>query len=463
MQFKDLSLSDPLLKRISELDFEEPTAIQKIAIPEILNGQNAIIRAETGSGKTAAFAIPLLSGIQIPKNEIEALILVPTRELAVQVQKEIKNLAFYIPNLKISAFYGGHAFDAERKSLMHPPHILVATPGRLADHLRRDTVKLENVTYFVIDEADKLLEMGFEEELKFILKYLPFKRQTIMLSATFPPALDKLATIIFREIPARLEADSKTVPLQIENIIIKSAEAEKDNVLKVILEKSLETNAIIFCNTRDKCRAISQLLENYNIKNGLLHGELEQADRDKVMAKFRNGSIKVLVATDLASRGIDIIKLGVVINYELPDQSSAFLHRVGRTGRAGEQGLVYSIVTDREWHKLQNWTDIPDYRIIALKNILETSSKSKLENPPKKVQSKSTLHFQAGRKEKMSKGDIVGALIAEAGLESSEIGIIEIFDHFSYAAVPSSKAKQTVEKLTNGKIKGKKIKVSLLN
>jgi ATP-dependent RNA helicase DbpA len=452
----NLSLSDPVLKRLEELGFTEPTPIQSIAIPELIACNNAIIRAETGSGKTAAYALPFISAITEPASEIRCLMLVPTRELAIQVHAEVKNFAFHIANLKISTAYGGHGFDVERKSLKHPPAVLIATPGRLADHLRRNTLDLNKVEYFVIDEADKLLEMGFEEELNFILKYLPVKRQTVMISATFSPKLDDLANKIFKGKPLRLEAGTNAVPSQIEHFVIPSDNSQKDDLLVQLVQKNPNASAIIFCNTREKCTQLAQALSAARLSPGILNGSLEQIERDKVMAQFRNGSLKVLVATDLAARGIDISSLDIVINYEIPDQESALLHRIGRTARAGHKGIVYSLASAREMSKIESWTS--DFKIVAPKMIFSAEKAA----AGSAAINMTTLHLHAGKKEKISKGDIVGALTGDAGLDSKDIGLIELFDHFSYVAVPEAKSKKILEKLNGGKIKGRKIKVSLV-
>jgi ATP-dependent RNA helicase DbpA len=463
MQFSDLSLSPTILTRLSEIGFSTPTEIQKIAIPELCSGTDAIIRAETGSGKTAAYGLPLLSKINPEKHGIGSLILVPTRELAIQVQKELKNFALHIPNLKISAFYGGHPFDTERKSLKHPPGILIATPGRLADHLRRDTVDLSGADYFVIDEADKLLEMGFEEEVKFILKYLPVSKQVILLSATFPEALENLSRTLFKQKPVRLETDKLALPAQIEHFIIDVPFSEKLEYLEKVFpyifkkEKESSLHSIIFCNTREKSKQIAQNLTEKKFSVGLLHGEMEQPDRDKAMARFRNLSTPILVATDLASRGIDISTIELVINFEIPDHESAFLHRIGRTGRAGREGIVITLASGRELSRLKEWKDVPRYRLINIPDLKKIFS-GKMEEPARTAMT--TLHIHAGRKQKISKGDIVGALIAEAGLEAKEIGLIEIFDHFSYVAVPGDKSGKIMRQLQNAKIKGKNIRVS---
>jgi ATP-dependent RNA helicase DbpA len=466
MLFNDLPLSSSVLKRLFEIGFAEPTEIQKAAIPKISAGTDAVIRAETGSGKTAAYALPLLSIYKPEDPGIKGLIIVPTRELALQVHKEMKNFAVNIPNIKISAFYGGHPFDTERKSLKHPPDILIATPGRLADHLRRETADLSSVNYLVIDEADKLLEMGFEEELKYIIRFLSSEKQTILLSATFPEALENLTRVIFNNKPLRIETDNLALPSQIEHYVIEVPfEGRLEYFVNVFgsaykSNKDFRLHAIIFCNTREKSRQIAQNLTSPGFIPGLLHGEMEQIDRDKAMAQFRNQSTSILVATDLAARGIDIATIEMVINFEIPDQESSFLHRIGRTGRAGRNGTVITFATTREIKKMQEWPQAPAFKVITAKKMADLFESGQKQS--KNIQ-KVTIHIHAGRKGKISKGDIVGALIGEAGLTSEDIGLIEVFDHFSYVAVPKNKVNLVIEKLTSGKIKGRKIKISMVS
>ncbi|MFI5140219.1 MAG: helicase-related protein, partial [Sphingobacteriales bacterium] len=278
----------------------------------------------------------------------------------------------------------------------------------------------------------------------------------VMISATFSPAVESLANKIFKGKPVRLEAGTNAVPSQIEYFVIQSDPTKKDELLEQLVKNNPQASAIVFCNTRDKCAEVAGLLSETGVPAGLLHGKLEQKDRDKVMAQFRNGSLRILIATDLAARGIDITSLDMVINYELPGHESEFMHRTGRTARAGNTGKVYSLVSAREMSKLDAW--IPKYTVINTKEIFEGIKTGNTKPATKMV----TIHLHAGKKEKISQGDIVGALTGEAGLEAGDIGIIELFDHFSYVAVSHSKSKKVLERLNEGKIKGRKIKVSLV-
>jgi ATP-independent RNA helicase DbpA len=453
--FTDLAISAPLLKALEELGYTEPTPIQTAAIPAIIEGKDIAGQAATGSGKTAAYSIPAIQRLDISRQEIQALVLVPTRELALQVQQEIKKLGKYTGSLKTAAFYGGHDFVEEEASLAHPPHILVATPGRLTDHISRRTLSLDAVQILILDEADKMLEMGFREELDEILMFLPKKRQSLLFSATLPDQVQALIQRTLQE-PLMLRIEGGANPSSIAQEVWIAAQDQKVAALQYLLSQSNAGTAIVFCNTRAYTAEVADLLRKAGFPTGQLHGEMEQKDRDKAMVRFRNGSTPILVATDLAARGIDVAALDLVINLELPDKEAAFLHRSGRTGRAGMSGKVITLATPGEANQLKQW---PGVQISAWHNYSgqEAAIRKSAAAPAAFV----TLHINAGKKEKMSARDIVGAIISKAGLTNDQIGKIEIFDRFSYVAVPTSEGKLVAEKLSSSKIKGIKVKVAV--
>ncbi|MBD1396227.1 DEAD/DEAH box helicase [Pontibacter sp. JH31] len=455
--FADFNLSPALVQRLDEMSFHTPTLIQQAAIPLLLKGQDVAGQAETGSGKTAAYGLPLLQQIDTDKQYVQALILVPTRELAVQVRHELKQLAQQVNNLKISAFYGGHSFSQERASLAFPPQVLVGTPGRLTDHLYRQTLDLSGVKQLVLDEADKLLEMGFADEIDQIMQALPAKRQSVLFSATMPDPVKQLISDSLKN-PQFVQVSPHAIPDQVKLIGIKVTQPEKQQALIHLLQGIDPAGTVVFCNTRGASDDVAAMLANHGFGARALHGGMEQQDRDKVMTLFRNGTTQVLAATDLAARGLDIAALHTIIHYELPDDEAAYLHRSGRTGRAGRSGVVYTMATQRDEKVLREWGLVRMDEWLSADALATRASEAK----PEVTEAFTTLHINAGRKDKLSPRDIVGALIAAAGLKADQIGRIEVQDKASFVAIPASQANQIVEALATGKIKGRKFRVSLL-
>lgn len=454
--FQDLKLQPELLQSLQALQYTSPTPIQEQAIPLLLLGHDLAGQAETGSGKTAAFGLPLLQGINPEQQQVQALVIVPTRELAVQVRQELKQYARFIPNLKISAFYGGHSFSLEEDSLQHPPQILVGTPGRLTDHLSRRTLNLSKVATVVLDEADKLLEMGFEEELDELLSALPRKRQTVLFSATMEDDVKELISNSLQD-PKFVQATATAVPDRIRYFGVQVEHEQKPSALVQLLQGINDAGTVVFMNARLTTEEVAQHLQQHGFSARALHGKLDQRERDKTMTLFRNGTTSILVATDLAARGLDIDVLQQIIHYELPQHQDAYLHRSGRTGRAGKSGTVYSLLSKREVQKLEEWAEVQVNDWLDVSG-LTNKGKPTVEAAP----ALTTLHISGGRKDKISPRDIVGALIAEAGIKATEIGKIEIQDRHSFVAVPEQLAGVAVKKLNGAKIKGKKYKVSFV-
>lgn len=455
--FEELKLKPTLIQRLQEMDYHTPTPIQEAAIPLLLKGKDVAGQAETGSGKTAAFGLPLLHNADPELQQIQALVLVPTRELAIQVRQELKLYARNISTLKISAFYGGHAFSQERASLAHPPQILVATPGRLTDHLSRRTINLSYVKQLVIDEADKLLEMGFEEEVDHIIAALPDSRQAILFSATMPDGVKELISNSLKN-PQFVKASANAIPDKVKLIGIKVDNQERQEAVVKLLQQIQASGTVVFCNTRAAADEMANLLQEKGLSAKPLHGGMEQPDRDKAMTLFRNGTTQILIATDLAARGLDIAALKTIIHAELPDDAASYLHRSGRTGRAGKSGTVYTLATPRDEQKLSDWEQVQIDEWISLKSIQKTAQPAKTDDNPNFA----TLHINAGRNQKISPKDIVGALIAEAGLKADQIGKIEIQDRASFVAVPKQQSQQIASKLNEAKIKGKRFRIHVM-
>lgn len=455
--FEDLKLKPSLLERLHEMDYHTPTPVQEAAIPLLLKGQDVAGQAETGSGKTAAFGLPILHTVNTDFQQIQALVLVPTRELAVQVRQELKLYARNISALKISAFYGGHAFSQERASLAHPPQVLVATPGRLTDHLSRKTADLSHVKQLVLDEADKLLEMGFEEEIDQIIAALPSNRQTILFSATMPDGVKELISNSLKE-PQFVKVSASAIPDKVKLVGIKVDHLERQEAVVKLLQQIKASGTVVFCNTRAAADEMAALLQKKGLSAKPLHGGMEQPDRDKAMTLFRNGTTQILIATDLAARGLDIAALKTIIHAELPNDVASYLHRSGRTGRAGKSGTVYTLATPRDEQKLREWEQVQMEEWITLKSLQKKAGPAEAEEGV----AFATLHINAGRNQKISPRDIVGALIAEAGLKADQIGKIEIQDRASFVAVPELQSNQIALKLNEAKIKGKRFRIHVM-
>lgn len=367
--FKDLNLSKEVQKAIIEMGFEEATPIQSQSIPHILKGLDVVGQAQTGTGKTCAFGIPAIEMIDPDNDGIQVLVLCPTRELAIQTAEELKNVSRHKKNIKILPIYGGQPIDRQIASLKKRPQIIIGTPGRVMDHMRRNTLKMLNLKMLILDEADEMLNMGFREDIDIILEKVPEEKQTIMFSATIPREIMEL-TKKYQKDPVIIKAVHKelTVP-SIEQYYIESNESSKLEFLSRIIDANNIKLSLVFCNTKKRVDDLASNLQSRGYSTEALHGDMRQAQRDKVMSNFRKGTIDILIATDVAARGIDVDDIEAVFNYDLPNDEEYYVHRIGRTGRAGRTGKSYTFVTGREIYKLR---DIQRY----------TKSTIKQQKPP---------------------------------------------------------------------------------
>jgi ATP-independent RNA helicase DbpA len=459
--FESLSLSQELVQTLEDLGFTAPTPVQTQSIPVLLTGRDLIAQSQTGSGKTAAFSLPILEKLDIERRDVQALVLCPTRELCAQVAREIRKLGRRLPGLQVLVLSGGAPMGPQFGSLEHGVHLVVGTPGRILDHIQRGSLDLGRVKTVVLDEADRMLEMGFQEDMEKILGRVPEKRQTVLFSATFPKQIENLSRSYQRS-PARVTIESKTTT--VESIRQVAYQVEGDRKLKALLwviQQHQPESLIVFCNFKASVVDLAKALSVGGLSVGALHGDLEQFDRDRVMAKFRNRSTKILIATDVAARGIDVENLDLVVNFELPAQPEIYVHRVGRTGRAGQKGRAVSLHSARESAKIQAiekyaGVQIDKKSLPALDNLDEERLQDSIEGQA----AMRTLVIGGGRKEKMRPGDILGALTGEAGgLAATDVGKIEIHDHFSYVAVSSRVAERALSRLRDGRIKGRKFRV----
>ena len=451
--FSVLHLKPPMLKNLASLGYAEMTPIQAHSLPLILAGKDVIARAKTGSGKTAAFGIGLLSHLEVSGQTVQALVLCPTRELADQVGKELRRLARFTDNIKVLTLCGGVPFGPQMSSLEHGAHIVVGTPGRLLDHLRRGSLQLGGLKTLVLDEADRMLDMGFQEEIGALIAAAPQKRQTLLFSATYPAEIDVMSEAIQHE-AMEVSVDEIHAEGTIEQLLFEVDKEGRTSAVARLLGHYRPESTLIFCNTRLECQELADTLARLGFAALAIHGELEQRERDQVLVRFANLSASVLVATDVAARGLDIKELAAVINYELPRDPEIHIHRIGRTGRAGGQGLALSLMTAQEGRRVQ-----------AIENLLGTSLvRGELESlnvlagrpqaPPMM-----TLCIDGGRKNKLRPGDILGALTGEGGMAGSEVGRIDIFDSYAYIAILRSSSGQALACLVRNRIKGRFFKV----
>jgi len=457
--FSTLKLNPALLENLSSLGYKGMTPVQRQSLPHILEGKDIIAQGETGSGKTAAFGLGLLEKLEVKRFTVQSLILCPTRELADQVTKEIRKLGRSIQNIKVLTLCGGMPFGPQVGSLEHGTHIIVGTPGRVEDHLNRGTLKLDHLTTLVLDEADRMLDMGFQSTIDAIIDKTPVKRQTLLFSATFPDQIKSISKRIMKN-PVMVQATSSH---EENNSTIKQHlyevgdEEDRLTAVRLLLLNYDVKSVVVFCNTKKETKEVADELYRFGFSALALHGDLEQRDRDQTLVRFANKSVSVLVATDVAARGLDIDALDLVINYQIAHDPEVHVHRIGRTGRAGNDGIACTLYSPKESHKINRLEEylnhsltskfLPDY------GLLETS--------PRKP-SMTTLLIDGGKKQKVRPGDILGALTGEKGIAGKEVGKIHIFDHRAYVAVNQNVAKVALKKLNDGKLKGRSFRVRRL-
>jgi ATP-independent RNA helicase DbpA len=455
--FASLDLNPALVDNLATLGYTEMTPIQAQALPSILANKDVIARAKTGSGKTATFALGLLNKLDVKRFRVQTLVLCPTRELADQVATEIRKLARGIHNIKVLTLCGGVAFGPQVGSLEHGAHIIVGTPGRVEEHLRKVNLNLDNLTTLVLDEADRMLDMGFQQALDDIVSYMPKQRQTMLFSATYPEKIGKIAKRIMQS-PVTVEVqDSHSSQSIVETLYQVENDQSRVEAVRLLLQQHQPETTLIFCNTKVETDRVANELRAVGYEASALHGDLEQKDRDQTLACFANRSISVLVATDVAARGLDIDALDMVINYQVAQELEVHTHRIGRTGRAGAQGMACSLYTQRDKHRI---SQLEDY----LKQKFERSDLPhiRLLREPVFSPPMVTIHIGGGKKQKLRPGDIVGALTGADGIPGSEIGKIQVGDHWAYVAVAHQHGKMAFNKLSEGKLKGRSFRVKRL-
>ncbi len=515
MKFEDFPLSNEILRSISDMGFEEPTPIQVSAIPLILEGLDVVGQAQTGTGKTAAFGIPIVEKCTKKKNPF-AIILEPTRELAIQVSEEISKLGKF-KKINVLPVYGGTSIERQIKSLKRGVEIIVGTPGRILDHIKRKTISFSDIKIVVLDEADEMLNMGFIEDIETILKATPSERQTLLFSATMPEPIINIAKRHMKS-PARIKVNAKELVIpKIKQIFYEVRSEDKIKALSKLIDVEDPQLAMVFCHTRREVDEVAAKLNQMGYNAGAIHGDYTQAKREEVMKKFKDGMLDILVATDVAARGLDIQNVTHVFNYSIPQNPESYIHRIGRTGRAGKTGIAITLVTPREYKNLRliertaktviNRKDLPTIADVVkaregniireIKEIIKLNKHAAYSNAVKKLSDQfspddiaaaalymaygemketpieepyetvtggfkndmARLFMTIGKKDSIRVADIVKSIASEAKIPYRKIGKIQVFDRFSLVEVPEALADKIIQSLDNILMKGRKIKV----
>ena len=471
--FKKYKLSNEILKSLDILDYKSPTKVQEEVIPVALDCRDLLVKSQTGSGKTASFAIPLCELVDWNENKPQALILTPTRELAIQIKEDVFNIGRF-KRIKVPAIFGRSSFSMQKKELKQKCHIVVGTPGRIIDHINRGSLITDNIKYIVIDEADEMLSMGFVEQIEEIIQSLPSRRTTMLFSATMPEDIDSISKKYMNN-PVNIEIESKNLTVDsIQQYGYNVEESEKLELLKDITTVENPDSCLVFCNTKDKVERLFNELSKIKYPCDKIHGGMEQDDRIRVMSNFKKGHFRYLIATDVASRGIDIDDVTHVINYDVPVLRENYVHRIGRTGRAGKGGIAITFVMESDERRISeiylytgkesSFKEAPDKSIVS--RCIADFERKLLQKPDIKevkgaILSKEIvkLHINAGKRNKMRPVDIVGTLCSIEGITPSDIGVINILDVSTFVEILNSKGEMVLKVLQNKNIKGKLRKV----
>lgn len=526
VRFEEMGLSEEIQKAVRYMGFEEASPIQAKAIPAMISGIDLIGQAQTGTGKTAAFGIPILEKVDPKLKKLQAIVLCPTRELAIQVADEIRNLSRYMHGIKVLPIYGGQDIVKQIRSLKSGTQIIIGTPGRVMDHMRRKTMKLDFVHTVVLDEADEMLNMGFREDIEFVLSGVPEERQTVLFSATMPKPI--------MEITKKFQNNAKVIKVTKKELTVPNIEQyyydvkpkKKEEVLSRLLDIYSPRLSVVFCNTKKQVDLLVNALLGRGYFAAGLHGDMKQEQRDRVMQGFRTGKTEILVATDVAARGIDVDEVEAVFNYDLPQDDEYYVHRIGRTGRAGREGRAFSFVSGKEVYKLKEIqryckTKIYAQKVPSLNDVANTKMENILDDVERVIEqedldmminaieervnnseftamdmaaaflkiccgmtedNKTTeendwefgdtgagedgmvrLFINIGKKQRVRPGDILGAIAGESGMDGKLIGTIDMYDKYTFVEVPREYAREVLNAMKNVKIKGKTVAVEPAN
>lgn len=472
--FQNFIKSDDIVKALNCLEYDIPTKVQARVIPLALEKNDLIIKAQTGSGKTAAYAIPICDMIEWVENKPQALILTPTRELAVQVKDDFINIGRF-KRIKANAIYGKHQFSIEKAELKQKTHVVVGTPGRVMDHIKKGTLALNKINYLVIDEADRMLDMGFVEQVEAIIKELPEERMTMMFSATMPEEVIRISSNYMRN-PINIDvSEASIVTADISHSLYITNEEDKFQLLTDVMIIDKPDSCIIFCNTKDRVDMVCDRLDDLGYHSNKIHGGMEQDDRLSAMKRFKRGEYRYLVATDVAARGIDIENISMVINYDIPLDEENYVHRTGRTGRAGQKGKAISFVAPTQTKYLHNIEKLIGFEIQEMMKptkeevtIQKPSFDTKMKTVPQIKEMKSNqlnkeimkLRFNGGKKKKLRATNFVGVISNIEGVKADDIGIITIQDTLTYVEILNGRGPLVLEAMKNTMICGKLLRVT---
>ena len=508
MKFEELNIDERILRAVEDMGFEEASPIQANAIPAVMEGRDVVGQAQTGTGKTAAYSIPMLQKIDPDLKKVQAIVLCPTRELAVQVSEEIRKLAKYMSDIKVLPVYGGQEIVRQIKSLKTGVQIVVGTPGRVMDHMRRKTVKFDNVSMVILDEADEMLDMGFREDMETILTETPSDRQTVLFSATMPKAI--------MEIAKNFQKDAQVI----EQYYYEVRPKNKSEVLCRLIDIYNPRLSVVFCNTKRQVDELISDLKGRGYFADGIHGDMKQAQRDRVMADFRSGKTEILIATDVAARGIDVDDVDIVFNYDLPQDEEYYVHRIGRTGRAGREGLALTFISGKEVYKLKDiehycktkikakpipsLDDVKNTKLeVIFEKMKETINEGGISDMIEMVENHvneedytamdmaaallkmvigdsldrkddvEEVHFDmyddddrmvrlfinVGKKDKIKPANILGAIAGESGMPGKLVGSIDMLDNYTFVEVPAKHADKVLKAMSHAKIKGRSINI----
>jgi ATP-independent RNA helicase DbpA len=458
--FASLPLPPATLGNLQRLGYTRMTAIQAASLPLALAGKDLIAQAKTGSGKTAAFALALLANLNPRRFAVQSLVLCPTRELADQVTQEVRRLARAEDHIKVLTLCGGSTMRPQLASLEHGAHIVVGTPGRIMDHLERGSLNLDALNTLVLDEADRMLDMGFHDDISTVAKQCPKQRQTLLFSATYPEGIAKLAAAFMRE-PQTVTVAEQHSATKIRQLFFEVREDERLHAVSLLLNHYRPVSTLAFCNTKQQCRNLVDVLKAQGFAALELHGDLDQRDRDQVLVQFANRSCSVLVATDIAARGLDIAELEAVINVDVTPEPAVHTHRIGRTGRLGREGdaegWAFSLATLDEMGRVGQIEHAHGFSSQWQPLASLTPASGEPLRPPM-----ATLQILGGRKEKIRAGDVLGALTKDLGYAAAQVGKIDVNEFSTYVAVERGIAQDVLRKLSAAKVKGRAVKVRML-
>jgi len=472
--FEKFKLSEPISRALDILEYNKPTEVQDKVIPLIFENRDIIVKSYTGSGKTAAFAIPICERLNWEENKPQALVITPTRELALQVKEDFFNIGRY-KRLKIASIFGKSPFNIQKNELKQKTHVVVGTPGRLIDHIEKETIDLSMIKYLIIDEADEMLRMGFVEQIEQIIEKLPKERMSVLLSATLPEDIERIC-LKYLQNPILVNIEEEDTALnRISQKVIIVDELEKFETLRLVMIKENPNSSIIFCNTQREVEELFKQLNDDKIFCGKIHGGMLQKERISVMNKFKRGYFRHLVATDVAARGIDVEKIELIINYDIPNTEENYVHRIGRTGRIGTSGKAITIAYYNELFMIDNIEEYIEMKIPreeadkaenikSLEEIFYTKNRVRpdlKEDRGEKLNKGITrIHINAGKKTKMRAVDIVGTICSIEGIKAEDIGVIEIRDISTFVEILNNKGDKVLKVLQDKTIKGRKRKVS---